>query len=414
LFAQERGADEDSPPERSAALSRVIDASLDLAQRADRRMSTDFLGAAGHRAVGWNLPVEVAQQLTVDPGGWFDRERGFLVATVSDGLQAGMAGRAGGLAAALTSLFEVRNHFADWRRVQTSSLSGALRAGDRHTAMRLHRGLGELDTIQDHYTEAIAHFEAALGLGDVVDPAHESALTAGLGYLHRMKGRYEPAIHYFTRARGLAEEAGNRQGLVYAVNNIGVVHLERGELVPAIVCFSQCLQLSQELEYLPGQAQSLRGLGHVRRAEQDDDAAAELYQRAARISRSLGDRLGEAHALCWLGKVFIRQGRHGHARRLLSRCLWVYREFGNAWGEAATLWILADAQLAVGRLRPARLRAGQAVAIWRGIASPYWLTQGLHTLAAAYEHEGDTVAAQGLRQQAAALRAEQGLSRIEA
>lgn len=404
LFARERAAEEDQPEVRAEALRRMVDACLDLAERADLRLGADFLGIARHRVKRWGLPEAEVERLIADPGAWFDREHAFLVTAVTEGLDIGATSPAGCLAVSLTAFFQLRNHFDDWRRVQTTALMHAVKVGDHCIAMRLHRGLGELDTIQDRYADAIGHFETALGLGAATDPQYEAALTAGLGYLHRVQGEYETALRYFTQAHRLADKTRNLNGLVYAANGIGVVQLERGRLAEAAEHFNECLHLSQRADYLPGEAQSLRCLAQVHRASHEYDAAAELFIRAGQISEALGDRLGEAHALCWLGEMRFRQGRHVEGRRLLARCLWVYRAFGNAWGEAATLWKLAEAHLAVARPRPARARANRAVAIWRRIGSPYWLTRALETLAEAQDGIGQHDAAERTRQEAAALR----------
>jgi tetratricopeptide (TPR) repeat protein len=404
LFAQERAAEEDPLEGRRAALRRMVEACVSLAERANQRYGADFVGVAQPGMEHWSLPDVEVERLTADPGGWFEREHPCLIAAVDAGLDIGASGAAGSLAVSLTTFFELHNHFADWRRVQTRALAVAARSRDHRTAMKLHRGLGELDTIQDRYADAIEHFEAALGFGTADDPQYEAALTAGLGSLHRLRGEYGPAHTYFTRARRLTDETGNLNGLVYATNGVGIVHLERGRLAEATDCFDECLRISRSNGYLPGEAQNLRSLGHVHRANNRYDDAAELYRRAGEISVALGDRLGEAHAHCWLGEMRVRQGRHPEGRKLLTRCLWVYREFGNAWGEAATLSGLAAAQLAVARPRAALGRARQAVSIWRRIGSPNWLAHGLDTLGGAYDGLGDHAAARRARREAAGLR----------
>lgn len=403
LYAQEQAAEEPGHA-RTAALRRLVGAALALAERADARLSADFLGVSRHRLARWSLPQAELDRLTAEPMAWFEREHAFLVAVVDDGLDLGVTDLAGCLAASLTTFFQISNRFEDWRRVQSRALAAAERAGDRRTALKLHRGLGELDTIQDRYADAIAHFEAARATSTARDPEYEAAVAAGLGYLHRLRGEYEAALRDFGRARQLAARIDNLNGLVYATSGIGVVHLERGRLTEAAEHFAECLRLSRQAGYLPGEAQALRCLGHVARAGREYEVAAARLQAAKEISERLGDRLGAAHAGCWLGEMWVRQGRHAEARRLLARCLWTYRDFANAWGEAGTLWVLAVAQLAVGRPRPAYRRAEQAVAVWRRIGSPYWLATGLETLAEAYEALGDGASADRARREAEDLR----------
>jgi tetratricopeptide (TPR) repeat protein len=293
--------------------------------------------------------------------------------------------------------------FDEWRRTQSRALVAAVAAGDRVTARRLHRGLGELDTIQDRYADAVAHFEAALDAGVGHELEYEAAVASGLGYLHRLLGQYSQASAHFERAAELAERVGNVNSLVYALAGNGVVHLEERRLAPARTHFERALRLSREVSYRPGEAQALRGLGHLARLRDDVATAAESFRAAMLVSSGFGDRLGEAHAACWLGESLFRQGQHADGRRLLARCLWVYREHGNAWGEAATLWVLANAHLAVARPGPALGRATAAVAIWRRIGSPHWLAQGLDTLADVLFALGQPDRAEDVRAEAAQL-----------
>ncbi|WP_433554612.1 BTAD domain-containing putative transcriptional regulator [Micromonospora zamorensis] len=405
LVAFERSRAEDSEGARSAALRRLLAAALDLAGRADAALSADFLGLGERRPPEWRLPQDEVDRLIADPLSWFGREHDFLAATLRDGLGAEVTDLAGRLAAALTTFFQIRCLFDEWRRTQSRAINAVVASGDQSTALKLHRSLGELDTIQDRYPDAIAHFQAAIGAGLHHEPDHEAAVTSGLGYLYRLLGQYRQAQTCFQRAAKLSERVGNANSLVYALAGIGVVHLEEGRLAPAEAHFDRALRLSKEVGYRPGEAQALRGLGHVARARVDHAAAVASFRAAMHTSCDLGDRLGEAHAASWLGEALFRQGLHGDGRRLLARCLWVYREHGNAWGEAATLCALAEAQLAVGRAKPAFGRATVAVKIWRRIGSPYWLSKGLDVLAETLLVLGDCDQARDLRAEADLLRA---------
>jgi DNA-binding SARP family transcriptional activator len=393
LVAYERSADEDDPATRATALRRMVGACLDLAERADHSLSADFLGVARHRLDRWSLPAADVERLTADPLAWFDREHLFLAAAVNQGLAAGATDLAGCLAVSLTTFFQVCNRFDDWRDIQVRALHAATTAGDARTELKLHRSLGELDTIQDRYADALVHFQTALNLHTPHEPEYEAAVTAGLGYLHRLQGNYGQALAYFAHAAQQCQTNRNINGLVYATAGTGVVHLEVGRLDLARWCFQRSLYLSRDVRYLPGHAQALRCLAQVAQARGDNAAAAKSYQRAMDISERVGDRLGHTHAACWLGYVLTRQGKHGRGRQLLARCLWIYRDYGNAWGEASALWAIACAQLAVGRPQHARNRAQQAVDIWRRIGSPYWLAAGLDTLAASLNALGEPDAA---------------------
>ncbi|CAM5236756.1 SARP family transcriptional regulator [Streptomyces spiroverticillatus] len=392
LFGRERVEESVPPGERAAALTRLVEASLHLADRAADTLSVDFQGIPPTGTVSWRFSPADTDVLLADPLAWFTDERQFLIDVAEQALDRADTVPAAGLAIALTTLFQVGSHFDDWERLQNRALKAALSADDGHTAAKIHRCLGELTTVLDRYPEALHHFEQALLLTEGQEPGCRASATAGLAYVHRLLGRYPSATAHFEEAARLAASAGNVNCLVYATNGLGVVELELGRTTAAVSRFTECLQVSRDAGYRPGEAQALRCLGQSHRARGDHAAAADAYRQAAAISEMLGDRLTTTHATCWLGDVLTRQGKHHEGRRLLARSLWAYREFGNLWGEAATLYALAEAQLAVGRAAPARRRAEAAVALWRRTGSRTWLAIGLRTLAAAHELAGDGLA----------------------
>ncbi|MFH8476678.1 AfsR/SARP family transcriptional regulator [Streptomyces sp. NPDC018000] len=405
LVGRERAEREVPPQGRSAALTRLLGASLHLADQAADTLSVDFQGISQAGLASWRPSPADTTQILADPLAWFNDERQLLVDVVDQALDRTEIEPAAGLATALTTLFQIGSHFDDWERLQNRALKAALSCGSRRSATQLHRCLGELTTILDRYPEALDHFEQALRFADGEGPAYRASATAGLAYVHRLLGQYSSAVHHFERAAELALTAENVNCLVYATNGIGVIHLEQGRAEAAMERFTQCLSASREAGYRPGEAQALRCLGQSHRARGAYPAAAECFRQAASISESLGDRLTTAHATCWLGDVLVRQGAHAEGRRILAGTLWTYREFGNLWGEAATLYALAEAQLAADRPGPARRRAEAAIRLWRQIGSRTWLAVGLDTLAKAQTMAGDLAAAARTQEEASSVRA---------
>ncbi|MFE7773482.1 BTAD domain-containing putative transcriptional regulator [Streptomyces sp. NPDC057445] len=404
LFGRERAVRAVRRQDRTAALTRLVGASLHLADLAADTLSVDFQGISQTELVSWRVSPEDARRLLADPLAWFTDEREFLIEVAEQALEWTETAPAAGLATALTTLFQVGGHFDDWERLQNRALKAALSCGDRPSAAKLHRCLGELTTILDRYPEALNHFEQALLLAEGQGPNYLAGATAGLAYVHRLLGQYSSAVEHFETATGLARQAGNINCLVYATNGLGVIDLEQGRVEAAMERFTECLQASRVAGYRPGEAQALRCLGQSHRALGAYPAAAEAYRHAVAISADLGDRLTATHAACWLGDVLVRQGEHREGRRLLAQSLWTYREFGNLWGEAATLYALAEAQLAAGRPAFALVRADAAVTLWRQVGSSTWLAVALDTLATAHTEAGDEPAATRARDEAAELR----------
>jgi tetratricopeptide (TPR) repeat protein len=385
LFAHERSSKEDD----GAAVERLLGAALHLAEAAGARINADFQGITRHRIPHWTVPAAEVDELLHQPLQWLDGERTFLVGLAERGLNGATLPLAACLAISLTTFFQVRSHFDDWRRLHGKALAATQAQGDRVTASKLHRALGELDTIQDRYPEAVVHFEAALRAVTPDDPEYTASSLAGLAYVYRLLGRYAAAVSHFESAAELARATGNMNCLIYVTCGIGVAELEQGNLAPAKERLAEAVRLSRLAEFRPGEAHALSALGHAHRRAGEHREAVELYERAAEISGELGDQLNVTHAHCWLGFTLVHLGRAGEGTRLMARSLWTYRATGNKWGEAAALYGLAHAHLAAGNPKRAKDRALGAVRLWRGVGSPYWLGAGLDTLVDAAHAAGD-------------------------
>jgi tetratricopeptide (TPR) repeat protein len=405
-FAREAAHQEDSDDHRERALDRVLSTALQLAQTADIQLSADFHGITRHhQPPHWTLPGDDARRLLSPPLSWFDEEAEFLGWLIERLINTN-ATLAGCVAVSMTTFLQIRSHFDEWRRLQETALAKAIANGDRRTAVKLHRSLGELATIVDRYPEAIEHFQRALNPPEPEEPDYTASATAGLAYVYRLIGQQSRALTYFERAAELARSADNANCLTYAINGSGAIYFERGDLAEAERLFEESLRLSRLIGYQPGESLALRSLGHVHRARGDSASAARCFAQSEIVSLSVGDRLAATHARCWLGDAQVRLGQPAAGRRLLAECLHVYRECANEWGEAATLLNIGNAQLAAGRPRIACLRATAAAAIWRRLNAFYWLAQALDQAAAAADLLGNSADAERARTEARLVRSQ--------
>ena len=153
LCAQEQAAAHETPGDRATALARVCAAYLHLAERADRALASGFAGPLPTLMPSWQPPD--ADSLLAQPLAWLTAERTTLCALVRQA-EPGTAWR---LAAALVDHLESTAHFDDWRDTHETALAAARSAGDRLGEAVMQRGLGELNTAQDRYAEAITCFQ---------------------------------------------------------------------------------------------------------------------------------------------------------------------------------------------------------------------------------------------------------------
>lgn len=440
LYARERAHTQESAAERSAALGRVLTAYLDLAHRADDTLSSGFSGRVRVPAPQHRPPAAEAARVAAEPLAWLEAERTTLCALVRAASSAGEAGTAWRLAATLAAFFESSAHFDDWRETHRTALAAATAAGDRLGVAVLHRNLGELETVQDHYGEAVAAFKRSLKEFAALDrpravaraqpgarprgagrdgvaaggghhPA-ESAAAAGLGVLLRLRGQYAQAAACLRRGIERARAGGNVRSEAYARCGLGTVHLECGEPGAARREFERALILAQQDGYRHGEASAERNLGLVDLAVGRVPSAAARMLRSRGLAAEAGDRVDEVHALQWLGHLTDVIGEPARAERMLDESLTAYRRFGERFGEALTLRAQADLQLHAHRPAAAKATARQALSIWRHLDTPYWTSRTLDVLAAAHAAAGGPggeVAAARVRRQASALRASVGL-----
>ncbi|MFC5031840.1 tetratricopeptide repeat protein [Streptomyces sp. So13.3] len=402
LCAREQSAAHEAPAERAAALTRVCAAYLHLAQRAAHTLASGFADPLPAPSPAW-LPQD-ADRLLTGPLSWLSTERGTLCALVHQAEPR----TAWQLAAALADYCESSAHFDDWRHTHETALAAARNAGDLLGEAVMYRGLGELNTAQDRYSEAITCFRRSLDTyaqRGQPDPG-EAAAAVGLGVLLRLRGRYQEAVSYLQRGIAGARTTGNLRTEAYALCALGTVHLECGRTSAARIAFERALALSSNADYPMGEFAAQRCLGLVELATGGLDAARQRLELARRIAAAQRNHVGEVHVLQWLGHLTDLRGEAEHAESILDGCLAAYRRFGERFGEAITLRALADLYLHDGRRTAAMDAARQSLAIWRRLGSPYWTARTLDVIADIYEQQD---AGDQARHEATALRISLGL-----
>lgn len=293
-YATGRGGDEDPPPERRAALTRLFDY---------------YLGAAAV-AMDTLHPAETDRRPRVPRPGtpipalsdpesakaWLDTERPALVAVAA--------------------------HTANGWPAHTTRLSTTL--------FRYLNGgyLTDALTVHSHALDAARH------KGDLNDQAH--ALTS-LGSTHLGLGRYGPATERLEEALPLFRQTGDLAGEARALNTLGFIKGTLGHNRPAVDHFAQALTLFRQAGHRAGEAHTLTNLGDAEGRLGRRRPATGHLQRALTLFRLLDDRTGEAWTLTTLGEVEVRLGRYEAASNHLHQAQTLYRQLANRTGEAWTL-----------------------------------------------------------------------------
>lgn len=373
LFAAEKARTDPSDDDRDALLG-LLGCAHELARRAARGLETEVAARRLDRTGWWMLDDATADRLTAEPLTWFARELPSLRRAVDLADRLGRSDLAVALAGDLSTYFRFTGRHDDWRQVARQVLELCHRTDDIAGRIAMRQSLGDLETIEDRYPEAIDHFERALAdIRRFEDPAevhdHHTAVLSGLGYIHRLQGDYERALAHLERARDLADD-----GYAGAFSRCGLasVHAERGDLAQAEVCFAEAVALARRHGYRGCECQALRGLGVVEHWRGNWERAQRWFGEAYRLSVEAGDLLGTTHAAAWQADIWVHLGQVDDAIARLDECLATYQATRNRWGEATVLGMLAYAEGERGDLDLARSHAKRALELWERLGSPYW------------------------------------------
>jgi predicted ATPase/DNA-binding SARP family transcriptional activator len=239
-----------------------------------------------------------------------DAERDNLRAALSWCLEAGEAGLALRLTAALWEYWWVRGSLGEGsRRLREALAQGdgeppELRANAIHAA-------ASLATRQGDYDRAAALSEQSLALWEELgDSAGTAQSLLSLGTVAAEQGEHARALELSERAAELYRESGDRRGHALAVSNLGGIALEQGDFVHAAALSEEAFGLFEELDDSEGMAIALVNQGFAALSEHDHKRALGLLREALRRLAELEFRdvigycfEGVAAALAFTGEV---------------------------------------------------------------------------------------------------------------
>jgi tetratricopeptide (TPR) repeat protein len=320
-YAVSRSTDEDAPPARRAALTRLFDYYLAATGAA---MNTLY-PAENHRRPAMAQPGKPIPDLT-DPDAavaWLDTERATLTAvaarTASDG----------------------------WP-THTTRLSSTL---FRYLAGGYH---GDAVTVHGHALLAAQHTD---------DRSGQAHALNNLGLAQLGLGQYEAAAEHFHQALTLFQQNGDQIGQTRALSSLGDVEERVGRYGSATGHYEQALTLCRAARDPFGEARALGNLGGVEARLGRYGPSADHLEGALTMFRQAGDVDGEAAALDILGTLHTLRGQPARARDHHQWALTIFRRTGQRAGQAAALNGLGEAAHACGHPAKAIAHHTKALAV---------------------------------------------------
>jgi DNA-binding SARP family transcriptional activator len=332
FYAADRARTQESEPDRTAAIGRILAWYLHTAEAAATIISEQHarvpLGA---------LPAGV-QPLSFasldDALAWCEAERAGLAAATRLAASSGMHEIAWKLpAAAMSFYYRRRSHWGDWVATHQTGLESARVLGDRQAQAWMLNHLGIAYGLQ-HMPEAVGCFEQVLDLSGV-DGERGARAAANVAQAYVDLRRFDDAWSAAQRSLVIQRQQGNRylEGVTQGI--LGRASRELGRFTEAVGHLELAIAIFREVGQQYGEADSLTDLADALLCLDQVDTAIARLQESLAICRKIGDMHGEAATLRLLGLALGRAGDHGQARGRLTESLRLFEELGEQAQAAA-------------------------------------------------------------------------------
>ena len=225
---------------------------------------------------------------------------------------------------------------------------------------RLQRALGDLQTLQGRYGEALVAYEAAAAFAD---DGERAELEHRIGLVHDRRGEWELADDAYAEALELA--AGSQLELRARITaDRSLVAHRRGRDGQARELAGAALALAGETGDERAAAQAHNILGMLAAAVRAHDDARRELERSLALAEASDDPVAVVAALNNLALVDRDQGLLDDALTLTERARLLCATLGDRHREAALANNAADLLHALGRHDEAMVRLKEAVAIF--------------------------------------------------
>lgn len=411
-YAQDLLDADESPAERQAAVTRLLDYYLHTAGRAAYRLQPSRWAAD---AIGTPSAHVPALDTAEEAASWLDAEYASLTGAVRLAAEWGLAAYTWRLVHSMWVHVYLYGYAQDWEQTLRAALRASREAGcDQGTAVsstylggallhlgqlddaftclqearELHRELGNLELEMSSLTwlsitsYRLGRFSAALEYIDEAlqscrgrDPYREAILRNNRGYLLAMLGRTGEAIDEYTPALTLARRAGNGAVEGAVLVNLGDAYRRRGLVGDSMEYIRHALELAEDGGLRPT-------LGYARHR---------------------------------LGNVYLDLGRPQDALACFADALSIVRAVGvgGAATECEVLVDLADALHRTGGIEEAADHARSARELATATGERYQLARALRLLSQLHDEAGDYDDARDCRRDALRLFADLGTPEAE-
>ncbi len=296
-------------------------------------------------------------------------------------------------------------------------------ASGQNNIGRCQLALGKLDSAMLSFQEAARlYMEAGL-------PGSAAGSTINSGIVLANWGRTDEAIAAYAKGIEQAEQAGEIQFKLNALNNTGVIHLDRGEYDQAIPVFEElisvadssfpgseahmggyvnlgytlakrgdharaidnfnaCIKLMENHGRSPVAVYLYNFLGSSYLTLNEIDNATHYFEKSIAIADSIGDLVGKSSPLANLASIKLKQGDHLGARRLFEEAYDLKVQNGQIGSALQELAHLASMDLEEGKLDSAEAKASRNLQRAKDIKDINGQSSALTILGKTYNRKG--------------------------
>ncbi|HZO70439.1 MAG TPA: tetratricopeptide repeat protein [Kribbellaceae bacterium] len=410
-YAASQAGDDDPPPERHAALTRLFDHYLATVAAA---MDTLY-PAEAHRRPRIAPSASPTPPLT-DPDSaltWLDVERPTLVAVAAYTATHGWPAHTTRLS---TTLFRYLDggYSTEALTIHGHALPAAQHSGHLTGQAQALTNLATALMQLSRFEPAGEHLRQALTLlRQTGDRAGQARASGNLGVVEQRLGHYRSAARYHKRALTQHRQSGDRTGEARALYNLGVLQGRLGRHHKAVGHYEQVLALCRQAGDGGGEATALNCLGDVEVKLSRYELATEHFEQALTQFRRYGDRVGQAGTLDSLGTLHTHLGQPTRAAEYHHQALCLFQEIGDRDGEAWALNGLGEAAHTAGHATDALNHHTDAHAIATDIGALDQQARANAGLGHAHRILGNHTDARRHYQRALTLYAELGMPQAE-
>ncbi|MDT0343161.1 AfsR/SARP family transcriptional regulator [Streptomyces litchfieldiae] len=354
--------DEQPPPEREAARSRLLDFYLATAarvyemQRPGDRL-TAHLHATQYPALEFPTTASAVE--------WLFTEADCILACVRNSPLGPQFGKAADLLLVARDLSESGAFSLQFERAAKETLSTAQKAEDARTEGRAHIALAQADSHAGRFDSSENHGRHAFLLGVVADdPVSRCHAANERGIVALYQGQHEDAEAHLTRALEEFRADGNRPGEASVLGNLSHVNLMLGRTDNAVRLADQCMEILRSLGSDLRLANGQYALGRALAEDGQHESAISQFTLSLATFRSHRQRLWEGMTLFRMAATHVAMRDAAQAATLAEQALAQLRNVGGPWRRANVLVVLGRALADIGQ-------AGRAQACWQEALRTY-------------------------------------------